>query len=266
MKVEHGLSGFALALMLSGIQASAQSPAVPIDKADKAEAKPAQKDASPYYPHPRYDQLPMQTFYLKNASQPNEGNELLTALRLMMDPAMKIYLTPSQQAITVRATPEDLAQVQRLIDELDRPKKDYRLNYTLTETDNGKRVGISHLSMVTSSGNRSTVKQGSKVPIVTGSYDRDKTDVQTQFTYLDVGINLDATVSDFAGGVTLKTKAEESSIAEEKSGVGTDPIVRQSVLDLVTNVALGKPMVLGSLDIQGSTRHLDIEVVVDQIK
>ncbi len=262
MKIEQGLSGLALAFALTAVQTHAQS------SPDKPAEKPGVKAGDPNLNEygDRVDPHPYQIFYLHNVSVTSDSNELLTALRLLLEPATKLYLDPSQNAIMMRGSQAQIALAQRIINDLDRPKKDYRLNYTLTESDNGKRIGVSHLSMVTSSGNRSTVKQGSKVPIITGSYDREKTDVQTQFVYLDIGVNLDATVTDINGGVYLKAKAEESSIAEEKSGVGTDPIVRQSVLDLVTNVTLGKPMVLGSLDIQGSTRHLDIEVVVDQIK
>jgi hypothetical protein len=86
-------------------------------------------------------------------------------------------------------------------------------------------------------------------------------------TYLDIGLNVDAEVDDFSGGLKLRSKLEQSSIAEEKSGIGpTDPIVRQSVLEGTSLLTLGKPMVLGALDVPGSTRHLDISVVAEQVK
>jgi hypothetical protein len=85
-------------------------------------------------------------------------------------------------------------------------------------------------------------------------------------TYLDVGMNFDATLDEFANGVRLRSKVEQSSIAEEKSSVGAqDPIVRQTVMEGTSFLAPGKPLILGSLDIPGSTRHLDIEVVMEQI-
>src|SRR5580658_10936544 len=69
----------------------------------------------------------------------------------------------------------------------------YRLSYTLTVADAGKRIGVQHFTMTVSAPtNRGSVKMGEKVPVVTGSYSEAKSDVQTQFTYLDVGINISA--------------------------------------------------------------------------
>ena len=133
--------------------------------------------------------------------------------------------------------------------------------------DGGKRVGTQHFAMVVVSGQRTTLKQGSKVPVVTGSYNPGTSTAQTQMTYLDVGMNFDATLDESATGVRLRTKVEQSSIAEEKSGVGAqDPIVRQAVMEGTSFLTLGKPLVLGSLDILGSTRRLDIEVVLEAVK
>jgi type II secretory pathway component GspD/PulD (secretin) len=180
---------------------------------------------------------------------------------------MSISLVPTQNAIVVSTTPEQMALVQKLFTELDRPKTAYRITYTVTDSDGGKRIGVQHFALATSSGARTTLKQGSKVPISTGVYDQGHSGTQTQFTYLDVGLNFDTTVDDLAGGVHLKTKLEQSSIAPETSGVGlSDPIVRQSVLEGTSLVTLGKSLTLGSLDVPGSTRHLEVEVVVDQIK
>ena len=91
--------------------------------------------------------------------------------------------------------------------------------------------------------------------------------MQTQFTYLDVGINIDATLNEVAGGAQCKCKVEQSSIGEEKAMGGVqEPIVRQSVIEAFSLLQMGKPEVVGSLDITGSTRHLDIEVVMEPVK
>ena len=47
--------------------------------------------------------------------------------------------------------------------------KTYRLTYTLTETDGGKRVGTQHFAMIVVSGRKTVLKQGNRVPLVTGS-------------------------------------------------------------------------------------------------
>jgi type II secretory pathway component GspD/PulD (secretin) len=212
------------------------------------------------------DSRPFQTFYLTNA-QVNDANEITVAVRNLLPPDVKIYLSPSQNAIIMRATPDELALAQKIISDLDRAKKTYRLTFTTTETDGSKRVGVQHFAMIVAPGQRTTLKQGSKVPIATGSYSpTGNTGSQTQFTYIDVGMNFDVTLDELANGARLRSKVEQLSMAEQTSGVGLqDPIIRQSVLEGTSFLTLGKPLVLGSIDIPGSTRHLDVDVVMEQV-
>ncbi|WP_263382941.1 secretin N-terminal domain-containing protein [Granulicella arctica] len=208
----------------------------------------------------------METFYLVNISQKDDAMEIVTAVRNLIPPNARVYLVPNQNAILVSGTPEMLASTRKVIEALDRPRKTYRLTYTITEMDNGKRIGVQHFTMVVVSGQRTTLKEGSKVPVVTGTYNPGTSSSQSQFTYLDVGMNFDATLDESANGVRLRTKVEQSGIAEEKSpnlALANDPIVRQTVLEGTSILAPGKPLVLGSVDVPGSTRHHDVEVVVD---
>jgi len=260
MKFASGIFGVTLALVLSGQSASAQTgETAPANKdigANRQDNLPAKVDTRPY-----------QTFYLATTSQTNDANEVVTAVRNILPPDIKVYLVTSQNAIVVRATPDELVLVQKIINDLDRPKKVYRLTYTITELDGDKRVGTQHFAMVVAGGQRTTMKQGSKVPIATGSYSATGTaGAQTQFTYLDIGMNFDATLDEFANGVRLRTKVEQLSVAEQMSGVGAaDPVIRQSALEGTSFLAPGKPLVLGSMDIQGSARHLDVEVVMEAV-
>ena len=210
---------------------------------------------------------PMKTFYLKNTTQLNDPNEIQTGLRLMLEPRTKIYLVQSQNAIVIRGTPDQFVLAQQLLDEIDRPKGTYRLTYTINESEAGKRIGAQHFALVLVPGQRTTLKQGSKVPIVTGSYEAGTASQNQQVTYLDIGMNFDATLNVVGQTVTLRSKVEQSSVAPEKSGFGSqDPVVRQSVLEGTAVLALGKTLVLGSLDTPGSTRHLDVEVVLELVK
>ena len=247
------VSGLLVMTMMGAVALAQDGP-----KSDKAEMTKA--------PVPR-PQMPVQTFYLSNAAGANDGNELLTAIRLMVTPDTKIYLTPSQNAISISGSPEAMAAAQKLIGELDKPKKTYRLTFTITESDGGKKIGVQHTSMVIANGQRTTMKNGSKVPVATGSYNTAGATSQTQFTYLDVGINIDATLNEVAGGAQLKAKVEQSSIGEDKLIAGIqEPVVRQSVMEGTSMLQIGKPEVVGALDITGSTRHLDIEVVMEPVK
>lgn len=207
-----------------------------------------------------------ETFFFTNITQQNELNDIQTDMRNMLSKA-KIYGIPSQHAISVWGSPEDIAQARKMIAELDRAKKVYRLIYTIKEMDGGKPVGSRSVALVAVSGERTQMKQGSKVPIVTGSFDSDTSKSNTQVQYLDVGTNIEATVDSFQDGVRLKTKLEESGIAEERSGVGAqDPIVHQTWLEAIVILTPGKPLALGSVDLPGGVKHLEVEVVAELVK
>ena len=143
--------------------------------------------------------------------------------------------------------------------------KTYRLTYTLTETDGGKRIGTQHFALIVVSGRKTVLKQGNRVPLVTGSVSTSG-GAQTQVQYLDIGLNIDASIEESADGVKLNTQVEQSSIAEEKSGLGTqDPIVRQAKLEGTSILTAGKPLILGSMDIPNTAKSLDIEVVMEHV-
>ena len=219
----------------------------------------AQAAPSPEHATPRTE---IRTFYLTNTFQSQEAIELVTALRNILAPENKIYLVASQNAIVVSSTPEQLEAAKKLIDELDRPKKLYRLTYTVTEMDGSNRIGTQHFAVVVAGGQRTTLKQGSKVPIVTGDFTSGSNSSESQFTYIDVGLNFDATLEEFVNGVRLRSKVERSAVAESTMGP-KDPMIRQTVLEGTSLLSVGKPLILGSLDIPESTRHLDVEVVME---
>ncbi len=207
------------------------------------------------------------TFYLNNISQQSEGNEIVTAVRNILTPDAKVYFVPNQNALILSTTADQLEIAQKLLNDLDRPKRSYRLTYTITESEGGKRIGVQHFALMVVSGQRTDLKQGSRVPLVTGSYDAGHSNVQSQFTYVDVGLSFTATLDESVNGVRLRTKAEQSSIVEDKSNVvPQDPVIRQTVLEGTAILTPGKPLVLGSLDIPGSTRHQDVEVVMEVVK
>jgi len=144
----------------------------------------------------------------------------------------------------------------------------YRLSYTLTIADGGKRIGVQHFTMTVSAPtNRGTVKMGEKVPVATGTYSDAKSAAQTQFTYLDVGINIGATVAEETNGISLNSKVEQSSVAPVRvtiSGV-SEPVIRQMVLENTSIIVPGKSVSLGTMDIPDSTNHVEIEVSVEQL-
>ena len=241
-----------LALSTAALNAQTPPPAPKLTRAEQAE---------------RIDTAPVTTFYLVNTSQPSEANDIVTAIRNTVSSYDKVLLVPGRNAIVIRALPEDLEITRKLIADLDRPHKTYRLTYTVSEMDNGKRIGLQHFSLVIAAGAKTELRQGSRVPLVTGSYTAGSASAQSQITYIDVGLNIQAALDQATDGLNLRSKIDQSSVAPEQAPAfgGQDPVIRQSVLEGTASLTLGKPLSLGSLDIPGSTRHLDIEVILEPI-
>jgi len=207
-----------------------------------------------------------QTIYLVNLTQQNDRNDVQTALRNMLGKA-RIYGVPSQNAITIRGSAEDVQLAQKICADLDRPKRVYRLTFTIHDAGSGQHADAHHFALVVTSGDKTTFKQGSKVPIVTGTYEAGTPSQTTQLQYQDVGLNIEASVDAYADGVVrLRSRIEQSNVAEEKSGIGSqDPVLTQTVLDGTASLTPGKPFVLGSIDTPGSTHQQEIEVVADLV-
>jgi type II secretory pathway component GspD/PulD (secretin) len=244
----HVLAGLtlALALVVPGTTAKAQS-----GDSKTADAKPAES---------------YQTIYLTNISQQNDANDIQTALRNML-PRARVYYVPSQDALTIRANAEDMQLAQKMVSDLSRSRKTYRLTYTITDITDGKRSGAQHFTLIVISGVKTTLKQGSRMPIVTGTVDAGNATQTSQVQYIDVGLNIEASADEYSDGLRLRTRVEQTSPEEQKSGLGPqDPVIRQTSLDETSMVTQGKPLILGSLEMPGGMRRQEIEVVSEPVK
>jgi hypothetical protein len=210
------------------------------------------------------DACPAQVFYLNNNFQTSDINNISAVLRNGLPNArFSIYSNTDEfHTIVVHATPDDLAAAQKIISYLDRPKKNYRLTYTVTEMDGGKQIGVQHYTMMLASGQTTSLKLGNRVPVATGPAGSQS----AQFTYIDVGMNIDATLTEMGENTMLRSSVDRSSVAPEKSDTGggtQQPVIRQATLKGESLLAPGKSQALGSLDIPGSTSHLNVDVVMD---
>ncbi|MGI4829575.1 MAG: cohesin domain-containing protein [Janthinobacterium lividum] len=286
------------------------------------------------------DDLAVQTFYLTNVSQQNDANEIMVAMRNLLDPTVKIYLVNSQNAIIVRATPDQLILAEKLVNDLDRTRSEVIVDVAVLEvsrdklrnlgitlptsfgltpqtsnansstatsttststgtastatttssltlntlgnlnatnfavsvtggtvnallTDNDTRI-LQNPRIRASDGQRATLKVGSKIPVATGSYSSTLSTtaslgVQTQFTYLDVGVNIDMTPTvHFDREVSLKLKVEISSQngSVTISGV-TEPIIAQRVSEQTIQLKDGEPSILAGLLQKQDTKSIN---------
>ena len=203
------------------------------------------------------------TVYLTNVSSPNEANEVLVALRNMLDPTVRIYLVSSQNAIVMHASPDQIEAAQRIINDLTHPRKTYRVVFTVSTFDGSRKIGAEHVAVDALVGQHSVLKQGRKVPVAVTA---GKPGEGEQFTYLDVGTNLDVTLTETGThALVLKSKVEESSVGDEKPIDGAHPVVHQSLIEGVTEIAPGKAVDLGSVDIAGTGQRLSVEASLEPL-
>ncbi len=74
----------------------------------------------------------VQTFYLTNVSQQNDLNDVQTALRNVFTTA-KLYGVPSQNAIIMRGTPDELLLAGKLINDLDKSRPEVVVDIAILE-------------------------------------------------------------------------------------------------------------------------------------
>jgi hypothetical protein len=243
--------------------AAAPSPATAQAPAKPQSAAPAAQPHS--YTGPMWP-TSVRIFSLSATTTQQQQNEILVTLRNILDPRVKITLSPSQNTILLAATEDQIALAQKIIESLDKPSKSYRLTYTLIDLDGTKRVGDQHYKMVLVPGQRAILKQGNRVPVVTGAYLKEIAAPQSQMTYLDIGMDFEATLDDSPNSLRLKTKVSESSIVDDRSSVVVqDPVIRQSVFEGSAMLTPGKPVTIGTLDINGTTRRIEIQATVEPI-
>lgn len=207
-----------------------------------------------------HEPLIRETIFLKNVTAQYDLNDIQTALRNNF-PWAKMYGLAGQNAITVTSTAEDLKDINKMVEELDRPKKEYRVEYSVSDVENGKKTGTQHYSLVVASGSKGILKVGKRIPMVSGATGENGAQ-NSQVQYIDVGVSIDASIE----GQGLKTKVELTGLADEKSSAGvSDPVIQQTMLDGVSSVTGGKAVVLGSIDVPGTARHEEIEVTTELV-
>ena len=206
------------------------------------------------------------TVYLKNMTQQQDANDLQTAVRNMVTRA-RVYYNQSANAIELRGTADELAIAQKVIADLDLPKKVYRLVYTVEMMDGAKPVSAQHYALTATLGERATLKLGNRVPLVTRMKDTEAGPAYPEVQYTDVGLSISATLSGSGDGLMLRTKVEQTALADEKPGTDPmNPVLHQAILDDASRLTLGKALTLGSLDIPGGTQRVEVEVVSEVVK
>jgi type II secretory pathway component GspD/PulD (secretin) len=208
-----------------------------------------------------------QTIYLTNVTEKHDAQDVITDLRNML-PRARLYYVESQNAISIHGSADEIQTAQKILADIDRPRKVYRLTYSLTEIDGDKTVDAQKVSLIAiEGGERAVLKQGGKLPIITGTTEAGGSAQNSQVQYIDTGLTIEAAVEGSADALRLSTKIEQSSIADQRAASGVpDPTFRHTGIEAVAALVPGKPLVLGSLDIPGTTRREEVSVVSELVR
>src|SRR5580698_8162902 len=258
------------------------------------------------------EQSVLKTFYLQNLSQPTELQDVVNAIRAVLD-VQRVQQLLSQNALVVRGTPDQIALAEKLVEDLDKARPEVVIDIDVMQIskDKSRTLGfspptsasVSLQDNITSTSTTSTttsttgtsssgtgginlntlgslnaenfqvtipsanlsavmgdsdtkliqspqirsldnqkasLKIGERLPVATGSFQPGiggvgiNPLVNTQFQYIDVGVNIDVTPHVHTDReVSLKITMEISSeIGQASIGGITQPIIGQKKVDL----------------------------------
>jgi general secretion pathway protein D len=281
------------------------------------------------------EQSVLKTFYLSNLSQASELQDVVNAIRSVLD-VQRVQQLLSQNAVVVRGTPDQIALAQKLVEDLDKARPEVLVDIAVMEVskDKSRTLGLSpptsisvalqeNLNTSTTSsttttgttgtsstpginlnslaninatnfqvtipsanlstlmgdsstkliqnpqvraldGQKATLKIGERVPVATGSFQPGiggvgiNPLVNTQFQYLDVGVNIEITPHVHQGGeVTLKLVMEISSVTGQASIGGiSQPIIGQRKIEHEIRLKDGEANLQGGIFTESETKSL----------
>ena len=139
-----------------------------------------------------------------------------------------------------------------------KPITAYRLEFSVRELENGKRVNSRNYMMMAEDGSFARIRVGNRVPFQTS---------KDQYQYNNVGMNIDCRPHEQQEGVALDVTVDISSVAPpSETAPSYNPVFRSSRSEVQTVLAFGKPTLITSLDDVESNRHYEIEVTATKVK
>jgi len=150
------------------------------------------------------------------------------------------------------------------------PDHYYKLNLTVEQTnDTGQVVNTrSYVEIIFTGRESQEIRTGSKIPIATGEGNGN-----TQFQYLDVGVNFDVrSVKEIGDRLGFYLAAEISSVAPtEKPTPGLnptlgEPVIRSNKWQSNVLIPIGKPTVVLSGDDLDDKGRMQVEVTATRIE
>jgi hypothetical protein len=159
------------------------------------------------------------------------------------------------------AAPAKSSTEEKSSEHTEKPKHAYRLDFSLNELEDGKKINTRQYSLNENSDDSNEMKIGTRVPVDTNTK-------EGEFQYIDVGTTIWCQIRERSDGIALIVRAENSNFAIPEQGAGHDarPVIRQLKISGSTLALLGKPNIIGSMDDPNSKRQFQLEVTVTKLR
>jgi len=151
----------------------------------------------------------------------------------------------------------------------------YRVEFTIREGRDVAAKGGRHYTLMADADRKAVFKVGNRVPVASGSFQPGVGGVgvnplvNTQYTYLDVGVNIECVVSEMNGRTAMHGDLDLSTVMQPdapRSGANPpNPTVVQTRLQVDTAIEPGKPTVIGAIDDPATARQFQIEALVTRV-
>ena len=145
-------------------------------------------------------------------------------------------------------------------DQREKPIQPYRLDFSVNELENGKKINSRHYSIDVTAGSANQIKIGTRVPVATGG---------SGWQYMDVGTNIWANLREGADDLQLEVRSDVSNLDMDSAhdhNVVSAPIVRQIQIHGSTLFVTGKVIVIGMVDDPNSNREFQVEVIATKLR
>lgn len=179
------------------------------------------------------------------------------ALAVMLVALTGVGIAQQNRASTPQAdTGKSLPETNTRIDPMAAPKRYYRLDFVLRESDEGKLLNQRTFTMNIAAdppqaekSKEWSLRSGTRLPVP---------DSKGMITWVDVGVNLDVRAFDQPNGLQMEITSDISSAATVSAN--TAPPLRQVKVRSAVMAPLGKPTVVFTADDPASKHQFELQV------
>lgn len=146
----------------------------------------------------------------------------------------------------------------------------YKVEIDIHDTGDADARTDRRYTMLLDDSRKGVFRVGNKVPVASGSFQPGVGSagavVNTQYTYLDIGVNIECTVHEVGGKVSLRGGLDLSTVVKHDGAPGAanlpNPTIGQTKLEIEATIELGRPTVVAAIDDPVTARKLQVEATV----